>query len=161
MALEEHAHEITTAGPDSCKACCANAAVGELGLEDARGAGAEKHPDALAPVARGSALHGLGKAVLAEAEQRQAIVAALELAQRRRERRVIDARNLAHAGVQGDRLERAPGKAGALPAQRGERGANTAADAAGGREARERERIHVPVFYVTSVARHDPRPRAA
>jgi len=113
------------------------------------------------PWREGSALHGLGKAVLAEAEQRQAIVAALELTQRRRERRVIDARNLAHAGVKGDRLEGAPGKAGALPAQRGERGANTAADAAGGREARERERIHVAVVYVTSVARHDPRPRAA
>jgi len=26
LALEEHAHEITTAGPDSCRACCANAA---------------------------------------------------------------------------------------------------------------------------------------
>src|SRR5882762_9931037 len=103
-------------------------AVGELGLEDARGAGAEKHPDALAPVAGGGALHRLGKTVLHEAEVGQAIVATLELVQPRRERGVIHARHLAHPGVEPHRLEGARDKPGAPLAQRGERGGNTATD---------------------------------
>ena len=41
-------------------------AVGELGLEDSGGAGAEKDPDALAAVTRGAAAHGLGEAVFGE-----------------------------------------------------------------------------------------------
>ena len=135
-------------------------AVGELGLEDPRGAGAEKHPDALTPVALSGALHRLGKTVLGEAEVGQAIVAALELAQPRRQRGLIDARNLAHPGVEPHRLEGARGEPRAPLAQRGERGGHTATDAARGREAGERERIHAPLVYV-SVSRHDPRPRAA
>src|SRR5437764_1378768 len=113
----------------------------------------------LAPVAGGGALHGLGKTVLGEAEVGQAIVAALELAQRRGERGLIDARYLAHPGVERHRLEGARGEPGAPLVQRSERGGDTATDAARGGEARERERIHAPVVYV-SVARHDPRPCA-
>ena len=92
LALEEHAEEITTAGPARRRArarkgaeresvvrtavaklrrqraaCAVAAAVGELGLEDPGGAGAEKDPDALAAVTRGALAHGLGEAILASA----------------------------------------------------------------------------------------------
>jgi len=56
-------------------------------------------------MAPGAASHGLGKPVLQEPELRQAIVAALVLSQPRRERRLIDSRDLAHERVQRHRLE--------------------------------------------------------
>ena len=52
-------------------------AVGDLGLQDARGAGAQEHADPGRAVARGGAAHAVGKTVGAQAELGQAVVAAV------------------------------------------------------------------------------------
>src|SRR5262249_51724741 len=52
-----------------------------LGLEYSRGAGAEEQANAVGAVALRAAGHRLGKAVLRQAEERQAVVAALELSE--------------------------------------------------------------------------------
>src|SRR5215470_2156340 len=83
------------------------AAVGELGLEDAGGARAEKQSDTLWPVARRARGHRLPEAVLTEREPREAVVAAVELGELARQRRLIDSGDLTDTGVEAHGLEAA------------------------------------------------------
>ena len=85
-------------------------AVGELGLEDSRGTGAEEHSDAPRPVARGTLGHLRGKSVLREGQPGEAIVAAVELGELPGQGGLIHTRNLADAGVEAHRLEAARGE---------------------------------------------------
>ena len=52
--------------------------VGDLGFEDARGAGAEKDADARSTELRACHVHRVGKAVLFERELREPVIATLE-----------------------------------------------------------------------------------
>src|SRR6185437_9032176 len=70
---------------------------GLLGLEDAGGAGADEDADAGGAVAGGAARHRRREAVLAQGEERQAVVATLERRERRGQRRGVDAGHLADA----------------------------------------------------------------
>ena len=104
LALEEQAEEITTAGPASLSARATKAAsekvlcaprvakvrrqgaadrvalpVGELGLEDPGGAGAEEHADARGARSGAAArCTACREAVLGQAEPGEAVVAAVE-----------------------------------------------------------------------------------
>lgn len=74
--------------------------VGELGLQDARGAGAEEDRDAVRAVLGARLGHGLAKTVLGEADLREAVVAAIEFGQRARDRLVLQARDAPDVGAQ-------------------------------------------------------------
>jgi len=75
-------------------------------------------------------------------EERQAIVAALELGEGRGKRRGIDPRDLTDAGVERDGLEGAGRKSRALRLERRAAGSEAAPEAAGRGERGEGERRH-------------------
>src|SRR4029077_1329516 len=104
--------------------------------------GTEKHSDAGVSVTRRARLHRRDEAVLRQTEPREAVVAAVDLGERRRQRRIIDASDLPDTGIQRHRLEAAGSQAAALCAQALQRGAQSATNSAGGSEAGERERFH-------------------
>src|SRR6202007_228734 len=85
--------------------CGIASTVGELGLENPRGAGAEPQADARAADACGALRDRGREAVLRQREVRQAVIAALELAELGGQAGVIDSRHLADAACERDRLE--------------------------------------------------------
>ena len=87
-------------------------AIRQLRLQDAGGAGAQKYADALRPVLFDRRLHRAGESVLLQAQQREAIVAAVECCQGLRQAYGIDAGHFAHPrrqinGVEATRRESA------------------------------------------------------
>ena len=95
-------------------------AVGQLGLQDARGAGAQEDADALRPVFAGGGGHGVGKAVLRQAQERQAVVAAIEGGQFRGKPHGVHAGDFTDEGRQVDRVEGARRQPAAALAQCGQ-----------------------------------------
>ena len=95
--------------------------VGEFGLQNTRGAGADEHADAPPAPARGRRLHGFEEAVLLQGKFGQTVVAAIEFLQIRRQTPCVDARDLADVGIDVDGLEIAALEAAALLEQGGQR----------------------------------------
>ncbi|CCF97238.1 hypothetical protein RSK60_1940007 [Ralstonia solanacearum K60] len=113
--------------------------VGEFGLQDAGGAGAHEDADARGAMTCLRCLDMLGEAVLREADLREPVVAAFEVAQVGAHGLGVDAIHRAGPGVEIGTLEAAWRKAAALPAQGIEGGVDAASEAARGGEVREQE----------------------
>jgi hypothetical protein len=89
-------------------------AVGELGLENARGTGSEEHTHTPRAPPCGCLLHGFEKTVLLHGELGQPVIPALELVQILRQPRSIDARDFANVGFDVHGFEVAAFEAAAL-----------------------------------------------
>src|SRR3984885_5251394 len=117
-------------------------AVGHLGLQNTRRAGAQDPAHAPpAPALRG-ALHGVEEAVLMQSQLGQPIVSALELEQFLRQARFIDARHFADVGIDVHGLESADRQAAAPFEQCAKRCRRAFADAAGRRIGLEQQGLH-------------------
>ena len=118
------------------------AAIGQLGLQDARGAGAHEDADAAGAVARDRGAHALFEAVGPQREQGQAVVAAVEGGQRRGQRVVVHASDLAHPGRQVHGLEGTRLQAAAVLAQRRAVRVEPHTQAGGGGGGRQQQGLH-------------------
>jgi hypothetical protein len=87
-------------------------AVGNFRLENSRRAGADEHTDASWTVFLPCSRHRLIKTILAQAQLRNAVIAAIEFAEFRAYRQEHKVGYLAHMGVEPHRLEGAGSKAG-------------------------------------------------
>ena len=87
--------------------------IGQLSLQNAGRAGAEEHADALRAVFCNGRAHRFGEVILHQAQQREPVVAAIEVGQMRGELHRIHARHLANERRQVHRIERARRKPGA------------------------------------------------
>ena len=96
----------TVVGPCIAKLRGQGAAVrvarceGKLGLEDARGTGSQKYPDARGTVTPEAGAHALVKPILQEAKVGEAVVAAVEFGQLRRQPHGLHGAHLAHVRIQ-------------------------------------------------------------
>ena len=127
-----------------CRECAAlrvASPIGQLGLQNAGCAGAEEHANALRTVACNGSAHRLGKAILHQSQQREPVVAAIKVGQVHGKLHRIHPFHLADEGRQIHRIERARRQPGATLAQRGQGLVESAADAAGGGEMGEPERV--------------------
>ena len=115
--------------------------VGQLGLQNAGSAGAEKHPDALCAVGCDGSAHRLGKAILHQSQQREPVVAAIEVGQVRGKLHRIHPGHLADERRQIHRIERARRQPGAALAQSVQGPVEATTDAAGRGEMGEPERV--------------------
>ena len=106
-------------------------AISQLGFEYAGGAGADEHAYALMSVFFGGSTYRCGKVILAEGELRQAVVAAVECGEMRRQLHIIHTCNFADEGIQHYRLECTRRKATAATLQRFKCLLEATADAAG------------------------------
>lgn len=106
-------------------------AVGDLGAENARGAGAQKDADARAAVALHSSLHGLRKAILLQRQLGQAVVAAIKGVQIGAQLDSVELVDRSDAGVQIDSLPTLAPQPGALVAQGSQGGLQAGAQRAG------------------------------
>src|SRR5207237_1297740 len=131
-------------------------AVGELRLQNPRGARSDEYPDAPASPAAHALRDRLGESVLSEAQQGETVVAASKLPQAVRQSHGVHAGYLADVRIEIEGLERAPGESGVLLLQLGQHLEPAAANAAGRRERREHERGHVGLAALTA----SPAPRA-
>ena len=122
--------------------CRVAAAIGLFGLQDAGGAGAEQNADPPPAVAGGSRADGGIEAILAQAQQGEAVVAALVLGKTGRQRRLVDAGHFTDMGRQvGYRLEGAGREPALLRTQGSQRRIQAVAKAACGGEVGKPERI--------------------
>jgi len=80
-------------------------AVGEFGLQDARGAGADEDTDALAAPARHRAPGGVQETILPQRQFRESIVPAVEASQFARQAHVVNPGDLADMRIDLDGLE--------------------------------------------------------
>lgn len=115
--------------------------VSQFGLQDAGGAGADKHAHALSAVFVGGGCYGIGEAILHQSEQREPVVSAVKVGQVRGQLHGIDSRDFAHKSCQVNRIKRARNPPTTLLVQRSEGLLETATDAAGRGEMREPERV--------------------
>jgi hypothetical protein len=115
--------------------------VGQLGLQNAGSAGAEKHANALRTVSRDGSAHCLGKSVLSQSQQREPVVATIEVGQVRGKLHRIHPWHLANESRQIHGIKRARHQARATLAQCGEGLVEAATDADGRREMGEPERV--------------------
>ena len=111
--------------------------VGVFGLQDAGRAGADEHADAPGAVACLGGLDVRGKAVLCQADPRQAVVAAIEVGQVRAQAFRICAFHCTDPGVEVCPWEVAGRQAATLPAQRIEGGVQATSNTTRGGEMRE------------------------
>jgi hypothetical protein len=111
-------------------------AIGELGLQNARRARADKYPDAPASESGSRGLHGLEEAILLQGELGQAVVAAIEYLQLRRQALRVDSRDFADVGIDVRSLEVAGLQSAALLDEGGQHRFHAQTDAAGRSELR-------------------------
>ena len=78
-----------------CAACRVEAAIGELCLQDARCAGADKNAHPVRSILLCGLVHGIGKTVLDEAQHRKSVVAAVKACKVRRKLHGINIGDLA------------------------------------------------------------------
>ena len=115
--------------------------VGQLGLQNAGSAGAEKYANALRAVFCNGNMHRPGKAILHQSKLREPVVAAIKVGQVSRELHSIHPCYFANEGRQIHRIKCARRQSGAALAQRGERLVEAATDAAGCGEMGEPKRV--------------------
>ena len=115
--------------------------VSQFGLQDAGGAGADEYPNPLGPVFFAGGRDGIGKAVLRQAQLREAVVSAIKVRQGRGKPHVIDTRDFTRESGQIDRIKRAWRQPTALLAQRREGRFKAASDGAGRGEMGKPERV--------------------
>ncbi|MGT2433771.1 hypothetical protein ACU4HD_42445 [Cupriavidus basilensis] len=117
-------------------------AVRKLGLQDAGSAGAKEHTDPVRAVAGHACANLLRKAVLFQPQLRQPVVAAVELSQRRGQRRLIHLRDFTNIRIQPDIAELAGNQPAALCAQGRQCGVEAMPQATGGCVVREKKGGH-------------------
>ena len=104
-------------------------AVRELGLKNARSTGADEYANPIRTVSRPGRGHARDEVVLGESQLCEPIVAAIEIADRRKQTLVVDAGNLSDAGVDIHRFESAGREPAALLTQCGKIGRQSASEA--------------------------------
>src|ERR1700691_5023226 len=107
--------------------------VGDFRLQDPGGAGPEKYANPARPEARRTARDGLDETILPQSEPGEAVVAAFELREARRQWLVLEPGHLTDIGIELNGLKVARDQTSALGLQCIERGGEPGPDAAGGR----------------------------
>lgn len=124
-----------------CTAHGIQPAVGEFGLKNSRGAGADENPHALRAVFVGCSSDGSRKAILHQTRQGKPVVAAIKIGKMRRQFYRIQPGDFAGKSCKIDGIEGAWRKPRTLRPQCVERGSQSATQAAGRGEVGEPEWI--------------------
>lgn len=106
-------------------------AVGEFGLKNPRGAGADENPHALRTVLPGCGSHGIRKTILHQPKQGQPVVPAIKFGKIRRQLHGIQPGDFSREGCKIDSIKRARRQSRTLRSQRIKRGPQSPTDAAG------------------------------